>query len=554
MSASMAEPRMEWWRSAVLYQIYVRSFSDSDGDGLGDLAGIRARLPYVRDLGVDGIWLTPFYPTPDADHGYDVSDYEDVDPRLGTLAGFDALVADAHALGLRVVVDLVPNHTSSEHPWFRNALADPEHPDRARYIFRPGRDGGPPNNWESAFGGSAWTLDERSGEYYLHLFASEQPDLDWHNDVVRADFEQILRFWLDRDVDGFRIDVAQSLYKARDLADIEHPEPRPRFADWHTGIQQPELHDLYREWRHIVDAYPGDRVLVGEIVLGNQATLAEFVRRDELHQVFNFRFLHEEWDAERCGRRSTRRSTHSMRSAPRRPGCSRTTTSSASPRATEAATGRAPCPRRGAAHARAPRRGVPLCGPGARPGGGRPAERAPPGSRVSSYRRRAARTRRMPVPIPWQPGPGFGFTTGTPWLPMPAEWASLSVQAQEGAAPRHSSSSARRCGSDGRYRPSRRARSRWRESPPGTLVFERSSRTSTVVCMVNIDADALPSRVTARCSWRAFAGGGPPSGGERGVDRRLTVPDGRFAGLCRTCIVLVNTLAPLAARRVHSPE
>ena len=179
-----------WWRNAVIYEIYVRSFADSDGDGVGDLSGIRSRLPYLRALGVDGIWLTPFYPSPGADHGYDVSDYVDVDPRLGTLEDFDVLVADAHALGLRVVIDIVPNHTSSEHAWFRNALSDPKHPDRARYVFRPGRDGGPPNNWTSAFGGPAWTLDQASGKYYLHFFAPEQPDLDWHNETVQADFER----------------------------------------------------------------------------------------------------------------------------------------------------------------------------------------------------------------------------------------------------------------------------------------------------------------------------------------------------------------------------
>ncbi len=293
----MSEAGSEWWRTAVLYQIYVRSFADTNGDGLGDLPGIRSRLPYVSDLGVDGIWLTPFYPTPDADHGYDVSDYENVDPRFGTLADFDALVADAHDLGLRVIVDIVPNHTSSEHPWFRNALADPNGPARARYVFRPGRDGGPPNNWESAFGGPAWTEDERSGEYYLHLFAPEQPDLDWHNETVRQAFQQILRFWLERGVDGFRVDVAQSLYKERDLADVDIPDPRPRFGDWHTGLQQPELHDLYREWRQIVEEYPGDRMLVGEMFLADQTRLAEYVRPGELQQTFNFRFLFEEWDA-----------------------------------------------------------------------------------------------------------------------------------------------------------------------------------------------------------------------------------------------------------------
>jgi alpha-glucosidase len=160
-----------WWRDAVFYEVYVRSFTDSDGDGLGDLPGIRPRLGYLRDLGVDAIWLTPFYPSPDADHGYDVADHTAVDPRLGTLEDFDALLGDAHALGLRVLVDVVPNHTSTEHEWFRNALSDPAHPDRGRYVFRPGRDSGPPNGWTSAFGGSAWQLDPRSGEYYLHLFA-----------------------------------------------------------------------------------------------------------------------------------------------------------------------------------------------------------------------------------------------------------------------------------------------------------------------------------------------------------------------------------------------
>jgi alpha-glucosidase len=236
----------EWWRSAVIYQVYVRSFADANGDGIGDLPGIRSRLAYLRDLGVDGLWLTPFYPSPGADHGYDVSDYTDVDRQFGTVADFDALVEDAHALGLRVVIDIVPNHTSIEHPWFQNALSDPNHPDRARYVFRSGHDGGPPNNWTSAFGGPAWTLDEQSGEYYLHFSAPEQPDLDWHNDAVQTDFEDILRFWLDRGIDGFRIDVAQALFKARDLHDMDEPVPRAWHADWVTAINQPELHPLYR--------------------------------------------------------------------------------------------------------------------------------------------------------------------------------------------------------------------------------------------------------------------------------------------------------------------
>ena len=169
-----------WWRSAAFYQIYVRSFQDSNGDGIGDLPGIRSRLAYLEELGVDALWLTPFYPSPQVDHGYDVADYVDVDPLFGTLADFDELVADAHERGIKVAIDIVPNHTSDQHRWFRNAIADPTHPDRQRYMFRPGRNGGPPNGWTSAFGGPAWTLDEHTGEYYLHFFTREQPDLDWH--------------------------------------------------------------------------------------------------------------------------------------------------------------------------------------------------------------------------------------------------------------------------------------------------------------------------------------------------------------------------------------
>src|SRR5918911_147269 len=194
----------EWWRDAVFYEIYVRSFADSDGDGVGDLRGIRERLPYLRDLGVDALWLTPFYPSPGADHGYDVADYVDVDPLFGTLADFDELVRAAHGRGIRVIADIVPNHSSREHPWFLG--------DRSRYVTAPAAEG-VPNNWPSNWGGSAWTLDEERGEYFLHLFAPEQPDLDWHNPQVRDDFRDILRFWLDRGVDGFRIDVAHGLVK-----------------------------------------------------------------------------------------------------------------------------------------------------------------------------------------------------------------------------------------------------------------------------------------------------------------------------------------------------
>jgi alpha-glucosidase len=280
---------MSWWDDAVFYEIYVRSFSDSNGDGVGDLPGISSRLPYLRELGVDAIWLTPFYPSPGADHGYDVSDYLDVDPLLGTLADFDELVATAHALGLRVIADIVPNHTSSQHPWFTG--------DRSRYVTVPATDG-LPNNWPSNWGGPAWTLDPERGEYYLHLFSPEQPDLDWHNPQVRRDFEEILRFWFDRGVDGFRIDVAHGLVKDASLADEPEPLAAARFSsDWRRAIDQPEVHEIYRDWRRLADAYR-ERVLVGEVVFSEQRRIAPYLRPDELHLAFNFSLLFEDWDAQ----------------------------------------------------------------------------------------------------------------------------------------------------------------------------------------------------------------------------------------------------------------
>jgi alpha-glucosidase len=294
-----------WWRSAVIYQIYVRSFADADGDGLGDLPGIRSRLPYLRQLGIDAVWLTPFYPSPQADAGYDVADSRDLDPRFGTLGDFDGLIADAHALGIRVIVDIVPNHTSSAHAWFHAALAAaPGSRERARYLFRdgPATDGDePPNDWQSTFGGSAWTRvvdgDGRPGQWYLHLFDSGQPDLDWMNDEVRAEFESILRFWFDRGVDGFRIDVAHGLAKDPEMPDLAgrfRPGPAP---SGHPHWDQDEVHDVYRAWREISDSYPGERVFVGEIWLHTPEQVARYVRPGELHTAFNFHFLLAPWDA-----------------------------------------------------------------------------------------------------------------------------------------------------------------------------------------------------------------------------------------------------------------
>ncbi|MGN5390170.1 alpha-amylase family glycosyl hydrolase [Streptomyces sp. JL7001] len=288
----------DWWRDAVIYQVYVRSFADSDGDGIGDLRGVRSRLPHLARLGVDAVWLTPFYVSPQADGGYDVADYRAVDPLFGDLADADELVRAAHELGLRVIVDVVPNHTSEQHPWFRAALAG-EPGARERYLFRRGRgaDGSlPPNDWESIFGGPAWTR-VADGEWYLHLFAPEQPDLDWTHPEVTAEFDSVLRFWLDLGVDGFRIDVAHGMVKADGLPDIGRgaqatligAEPLPFF-------DQDGVHEIHRSWRRLLDSYEGARIGVAEAWAPSSERLALYVRPDELHQAFNFRFLNCPWD------------------------------------------------------------------------------------------------------------------------------------------------------------------------------------------------------------------------------------------------------------------
>ena len=288
-----------WWRDAVVYEIYIRSFADSNGDGVGDLEGIRTHLDHLVDLGVDAVWITPFYPSPMADHGYDVADYEDIEPTFGDLAAFDRLLAEAHDRSLRVIIDLVPNHTSSEHSWFRAAVADPTSPMRSRYLFRDGRDGGqaPPNNWESVFGGPAWTRDEASGQWFLHMFDAGQPDLDWHNPDVHEEWRQILRFWLDRGVDGFRIDVAHALYKSPGLADEQPSDRLEDTIDRPQVWDQPQVVDVYRDWRRITDAYDGDRMLVGEVFLLDVEKVRRYVGDDRLQQAFNFSIFRVPWDA-----------------------------------------------------------------------------------------------------------------------------------------------------------------------------------------------------------------------------------------------------------------
>jgi alpha-glucosidase len=303
----MSLPADAWWRDAVIYQIYPRSFADGDGDGVGDLPGITSRLSSLTELGVDAVWLSPFYPSPQADAGYDVSDYRSVDPLFGTLTDADKLITEAHTLGLRFIVDLVPNHTSSAHPWFGAALAAaPGSAERERYLFRDGRgaDGAePPNSWKSVFGGPAWERvtepDGTPGQWYLHLFDVTQPDLNWGNPDVRAEFVAILRFWMDRGVDGFRVDVAHGLIKEDNLPEwdaapvilgglVEKGPPPPMW-------DQEGVHEIYRQWRAVLDAYPGEQILVAEAWAGSPGRLARYVRPDEMHQAFNFLYLDAPW-------------------------------------------------------------------------------------------------------------------------------------------------------------------------------------------------------------------------------------------------------------------
>ncbi|WP_136708115.1 glycoside hydrolase family 13 protein [Agromyces sp. H66] len=316
----------EWWRTAAIYQIYPRSFADANGDGMGDLAGITSRLGDLQELGIDAIWLSPFFTSPQRDAGYDVADYCDVDPRFGTLADFDAMLAEAHARGIRVIIDLVPNHSSDRHEWFQAALAAaPGSAERARYLFRDGLgpDGDvPPNNWESVFGGPAWTrvteADGTPGQWYLHLFDSSQPDFDWTNEEVREEFRRILRFWLDRGVDGFRVDVAHGLVKAEGLPDWTPPADagsmggaggtgasgvtlEPEISD-EPGDHAPYwgqdgVHEIYRDWRAVLDEYPGERILAAEAWVDPLPRVAKWVRPDEMHQAFNFAYLETPWDA-----------------------------------------------------------------------------------------------------------------------------------------------------------------------------------------------------------------------------------------------------------------
>jgi alpha-glucosidase len=504
----------EWWRGGAIYQVYVRSFADGNGDGVGDLAGIRARLPYLHDLGVDAIWFNPWYPSPMADAGYDVADYRDIDPVFGTLAEAEALIREAHELGIRIIVDIVPNHCSDQHPWFREAVdAGPGSAARELFWFRDGRgpDGAePPNNWQSIFGGPAWTRLP-DGQWYLHLFDPGQPDFNWDNPKVREEFEDILRFWFDRGADGVRIDSVAVVVKDPELADFDPdapPVPHP-FTD-RDGV-----HEIYQGWRRVADGYPEPRVLIGEIWLPDTERFARYLAPGELHTAFNFDFLNRPWDG-----RELRASIDATLAAHAPVGAPATWVLS-NHDVTRHVTryGRADTSFDFATRARLHGTPTDLALGTRRARAAALLSLALPGS-VYVYQGEELglwevedipdalrqdpifrRTHKQDlgrdgcrVPLPWSGDAApFGFSppdaTEAPWLPQPAAWRALTAEAQQGAPDSMLEL----------YRSALRVRRaepglgdgpmRWLDSPPDVLAF---SRGDGFTCVVNLSAAPVP--------------------------------------------------------------
>ena len=517
----------DWWRDAVIYQVYVRSFADGDGDGVGDLRGVRERLPYLRKLGVDALWLTPFYASPQADGGYDVADYRTVDPLFGALSDAGELFDEAHRLGLRVIVDIVPNHTSDRHAWFRAAL-DGDPAARARYHFRPGKgpDGAePPNDWESVFGGPAWTRLPGQDEWYLHLFAPEQPDLNWDNPEVHTEFEDILRFWLTlggRGVDGFRIDVAHGMVKAPGLPDIGRAEQtRMIGAQELPFFDQDGVHAIHRGWRRLLEETGPDRIGVAEAWAPTSERLALYVRPDELHQAFNFHFLQCPWEAD------------AMRAVIEE---SMAATASVGAPTTWVLSNHDVVRHRTRLGSLARARAAALLLL-ALPGSvylyqgeelGLPeVTDLPDDVRQDPAFHRAARSGGTTgqdglrdgcrVPVPWErDGGSYGFGSGGSWLPQPEEWGELSVAAQTGApgSTLELYRAALRLRREGRTGGGETLT--WLPAPDGVLAL---ARPGGLVCVLNtrdepVDMPAPGRLLLASSPVEAPAGGGAEQGAE----------------------------------------
>jgi alpha-glucosidase len=503
----------EWWRDAVVYQVYLRSFADSSGDGTGDIAGLRSRLDYLVELGVDAIWVNPWYESPLNDGGYDVADYRAIHPLFGTLDDARLLIKEARSRELRVLVDLVPNHTSSEHEWFQAALAAPRgSAERARYHFRQGRGAmseRPPNNWQSDFGGPAWTRLP-DGEWYLHLFDPTQPDLNWSNPEVRTEFKDILRFWLDFGVSGFRVDVAHGKAKTPDYPDVGEMVDQLDVDD-HPAWDRPELHEIVQEWRAVLDGYP-ETMMVAEAWVANWTRLARYLRPGEYHQVFDFLFLQTPWDATHFRRRIEEAirttsqeaasptwvlSNHDVVRHPTRYGLS----PAIDPERWLLDGDRSKLDRdKGLRRARAATLMV-MALPGAvylyqgEELGLHEVYELPLDVLQDPVWERSGRTRKgrdgCRVPIPWtKHGPSFGFGPAGSWLPQPDDWGSISVEAQRGVE-----------GSTlDLYKNAIRIRREllggsdvfeWEESSPDVIAFSRGS----MECVVNLGDDpvAIPS-------------------------------------------------------------
>ncbi len=417
--------RPDWWLGATGYEVYVRSFADADGDGIGDLPGLRQRLAHLADLGIDVVWLTPVTPSPQRDHGYDVADYLGVEPDYGTLEDLEGLLADAHELGLKVLMDLVPNHTSDHHHWFVDACTGRDAEHRDFYVWRdPAPDGGPPNNWVSHFGGPAWSFHEPTGQYYMHLFLPEQPDLNWAEPRVWDAFESILTTWFERGVDGVRIDVAHSLVEDPGFRDNPLLDSSPgaesgtgtvfdRFDHVHD-LDQPGVVDIYRRWRPIADAY--DAVLLGEVHVLDADKLLRYVADDALHSAFAFDAIRVGWDAEEI------RTTLAPYVATCGDRLSWPLSSHDDPHAAERFGGGEVGARRSLAYLTllCALPGVPFLFQGDELG--LDDALLPPGVAEDPIAVRLGVAGRDPArsPMPWEPGPQLGFTTGTPWLPLGA--------------------------------------------------------------------------------------------------------------------------------------